>query len=78
MEGRTLDEDKLIRISLLSDIFKALNLCYGQDLADSWVTLLNQNPIFAGEAPIDYMIKHGRPCMEQVRRLLDALCEGRA
>ena len=77
MEGRTLDEDKLMRISLLIGIFKALNLCHGQDLADSWVTLLNQNPIFAGEAPVDYRIQHGRPGMEQVRRLLDALCDGR-
>ena len=76
MEGRTLDEDKLMRISLLIGIFKALNLCYGQDLADSWVTLLNQNPIFAGEAPVDYMIQHGQPGMAKVRRLLDGRCAG--
>jgi hypothetical protein len=44
MEGRTLDEDKLMRISLLIGIFKALNLCYGQDLADCWVTLLTRIP----------------------------------
>jgi hypothetical protein len=48
------------------------NLCCGQDLADSWVTLPNQNPLFAGETPVDYMILDGRPGMEQVRRLLDA------
>jgi hypothetical protein len=76
MEGRRLDEDKLMRISLLIGIFKALNLCYGRDLADCWVTLLNQNPLFAGEAPVDYMIQHGRPGMEQVRRLLDAVVQG--
>jgi hypothetical protein len=76
MECRTLDEDKLMRISLLIGIFKALNICHGPDLADCWVTLLNQNPIFAGEAPVDYMIQHGRPGMERVRRLLDARCVG--
>jgi hypothetical protein len=55
MEGRILDEDKLMRISLLIGIFKALNICHGQKLADRWVTLQNKNILFAGEAPVDYM-----------------------
>ena len=76
MEGRTLDEDTLMRISFLIGIFKALNIYFGQDLADRWVTLPNQNPLFAGEAPVDYMIQHGCSGMKQVRRLLDARCAG--
>jgi hypothetical protein len=76
MEARTLDEDKLMRISLLVGIFKALNIYHGQELADRWVTLQNQNPLFAGEAPVDYMIQFGQPGMKQVRRLLDARCVG--
>jgi len=76
MEGRTLDEDTLMRISFLIGIFESLNICYGQHLADSWVTLPNENPIFAGEAPVDYMIQHGQPGLEQVRRLLEARCAG--
>jgi hypothetical protein len=66
----------LMRISFLTGIFKALNICCGQDLADRWVTLPNQNPLFAGEAPVDYMIQHGCSDMKQVRRLLDARCAG--
>jgi hypothetical protein len=76
VEGRTLDEDTLMRISFLIGIFKALNICYGQDLANCWVTLPNQNPIFAGEMPVDYMIQHGQPGMAEVRRLLDGRCAG--
>jgi Protein of unknown function (DUF2384) len=76
IEGRTLDEDTLMRISFLVGIFKALNICYEQRLADCWVTLPNQNHLFAGDTPVDYMIQHGRPGMEQVRRLLDARCAG--
>jgi hypothetical protein len=76
MEGRTLDEDTLMRISFLIGIFESLNICYGQHLADCWVTLPNQNPIFAGEVPVDYMIRHGQPGMAKVRRLLDARCVG--
>jgi Protein of unknown function (DUF2384) len=72
MEGRTLDEDTIMRISFLIGIFKALNIYFGQDLADRWVTLPNQNTLFAGEAPVDYMIQHGCSGMSQVRRLLDA------
>jgi hypothetical protein len=76
MEGRTLDEDTLMRISFLIGIFESLNISYGPHLADCWVTLPNQNPIFAGEVPVDYMIRHGQPGMAKVRRLLDARCAG--
>ena len=76
MEGTTLDENTLMRISFLIGIFKALNICCGQDLAKCWVKLRNQNPIFSGEAPVDFMIQHGQSGLEQVRRLLDAQCVG--
>jgi hypothetical protein len=76
MEGRALDEDKLMRISFLIGIFKALNICHGQNLADRWVRLPNQNPLFAGAAPVNYMMQHGCSGMKQVRRLLDARCAG--
>src|SRR5206468_1230042 len=38
---RTLDVDTLTRISYLVGIFKALNILYGQALADEWVKLPN-------------------------------------
>jgi len=69
---KTLDQDKLTRISLLLGIFKALNVLYSQKLADSWVHLPNTNPMFEGETPLAYMIRGGVPALIRVRQLLDA------
>ncbi len=74
---KTLDQDKLTRISLLLGIFKALNVLYSRKLADAWVTRPNANPMFAGEPPIAYMIVGGVPAMMRVRQLLDARRGGR-
>lgn len=67
-----LDQDRLTRISILTGIFKALNVLYGKKLADRWVQLANTNPMFAGATPLDYMIKGGQPAMMRVRQLLDS------
>ena len=69
---RTLDTDMLTRISYLVGIFKALNILYGQALADEWVRLPNTNPIFGGRTPLAYMLMGGVPGLQTVRRLLDA------
>jgi Protein of unknown function (DUF2384) len=69
---RTLDIDRLTRISYLIGIYKALNILHGKSLADEWVRLPNTNPIFAGDTPLAYMIRGGLPAMHAVRRLLDA------
>lgn len=70
--GRVLDADKLLRISYLVGIFKALNILHARRLADEWVQLPNQNRIFAGATPLDYMRRGGTIGMQTVRRLLDA------
>lgn len=69
---RVLDVDRLTRVSYLVGIFKALRLLHSAPLADEWIHLPNQNPIFAGQAPLIYMIRGGLPAMQTVRRLLDA------
>lgn len=69
---RTLDTDRLQRISYLVGIFKALNMLYSEKLADAWVRLPNTNRIFGGQTPLAYVIKGGLPAMQIVRRLLDA------
>jgi Antitoxin Xre-like helix-turn-helix domain/Antitoxin Xre/MbcA/ParS C-terminal toxin-binding domain len=74
---KTLDQDKLTRISLLLGIFKALNILYSRKLADAWVNLPNTNPQFQGEAPLAYMVKGGLPALMRVRQLLDARRGGR-
>ena len=75
--GRLLDQDRLTRISLLTGVFKALNILYDKRLADRWVQLPNSNPMFGGESPLKYMIKGGLPAMLRVRQLLDARRGGR-
>jgi len=69
---RILDQDTLIRISLLLGIFKALNILYSEALADAWITLPNRNQMFRGQSPLAYMIGRGQPGMLLVRQLLDA------
>jgi hypothetical protein len=76
-QKKTLDQDKLTRISLLLGIFKSLNLLYSRKLADVWVNLPNSNPIFDGESPLSYMVQGGVPAMLRVRQLLDARRGGR-
>jgi hypothetical protein len=73
----TPDQDRLTRISILTGIFKALNILYSRKLADRWVQLPNENPIFGGETPLAYMIKGGQPGMLRVRQLLDSRRGGR-
>jgi uncharacterized protein (DUF2384 family) len=72
-----LDQDRLTRISILTGIFKALNILYSKKLADQWIQLPNQNPMFQGDAPLHYMIKGGQPAMLRVRQLLDSRRGGR-
>ncbi|MES2289935.1 MAG: MbcA/ParS/Xre antitoxin family protein [Pseudomonadota bacterium] len=69
---RVLDTDRLTRISYLTGIFKALNILYGEALADRWMTLPNSNPMFGGRTPLDYLKTGGVPAMATLRRLLDA------
>ncbi|HJR60810.1 MAG TPA: antitoxin Xre/MbcA/ParS toxin-binding domain-containing protein [Vicinamibacterales bacterium] len=70
--NRVIDADRLTRISYLIGIFKALQILHSRSLADEWVHLPNQNPIFAGQTPLAYMARGGLPAMQTVRRLLDA------
>jgi hypothetical protein len=72
-----LDQDRLTRISILTGVFKALNILYSRKLADRWVQLPNENPMFAGVTPLAYMIKGGQPAMLRVRQLLDSRRGGR-
>lgn len=70
--GRVLDADRLLRVSYLIGIFKALNILHGRALADEWVQLPNTNRIFGGTAPLAYMLRGGVTSMQTVRRLLDS------
>lgn len=69
---RVLDADRLLRISYLIGIFKALNILYSKKLADAWIKLPNSNRIFGGRTPLATMMEGGIPAMQIVRQLLDA------
>jgi hypothetical protein len=73
----TLDQDRLTRISILTGMFKGLNILYSKKLADRWIQLPNENPMFEGVTPLTYMIKGGLPAMLRVRQLLDSRRGGR-
>ncbi|HZQ96581.1 MAG TPA: antitoxin Xre-like helix-turn-helix domain-containing protein [Candidatus Sulfotelmatobacter sp.] len=72
-----LSQDELTRISLLIGIFKALNILFGQRLANQWTSRPNSNPMFNGAAPLQYLSRGGVPAMIGVRRLLDSRRGGR-
>ena len=72
----TLRSDELLRISYLIGIYKALHILLPDDLADKWMTQPNDNPLFRGQPPLDYILR-GIPAMQQVRSLLDAARGGR-
>ena len=72
-----LTQDTLLRISIVIGIYKALDIYFGDEWSDRWITLGNRGSMFAGSAPIDYMIRQGQPGMLQVRRMLDAWRGGR-
>jgi hypothetical protein len=74
--GKKLDQDTLMRISLIAGIYKALQIYFGKPWADRWVVLANRGPLFAGQAPIDYMLRQGQPGMAQIRRMLDSWSSG--
>lgn len=71
-DGVELSQDSLTRISYLVGIYKALNILYGNKLANQWITMPNTNPLFKGTRPLDFIIKGGLPALQTVRRLLDA------
>jgi len=70
--GKVLESDRLLRVSYLIGIFKALHILHSRTLADQWVQLPNTNRLFGGDTPLAYMARGGLPALQTVRRLLDA------
>jgi uncharacterized protein (DUF2384 family) len=73
----TLRQDELTRISYIVGIYKALHILLPEELANRWVTRPNDNLLFGGQTPVDYMVRAGIPGLQQVRSLLDAARGGR-
>lgn len=72
-----LRQDELTRISYIVGIYKALHILLPDELADQWVSKANDNVLFGGQTPLEYMVRAGIPGLHQVRSLLDAARGGR-
>lgn len=72
----SLTQDQLLRLSAIIGIYKSLRLYFGDTLADRWISLPNDGPLFDGARPLETMLTGGLPQFLQVRRYLDALRGG--
>ena len=73
---KTLGMDQLTRISYVVGIFDALHILLPDALADAWMTGPNDNPLFRGQTPLDFVTRTGIPGLHEVRSMLDALGSG--
>jgi len=67
-----LRQDELTRISYLVGIYKALHILLPDELADRWMTRPNDYFLFAGQSPLDFVLRMGIPGLQQVRSYLDS------
>src|SRR5271168_1952624 len=68
----TLSFDLLMRISLVLGIYKDLHILYPEaDLANRWIKLPNNNPLFGGRSALAFLKDAGMDGLYQLRRLLD-------
>ena len=65
-----------VAISAVIGIYKALELYFSESLAQQWVSLPNDGPLFGGARPVETMIEDGLPQFLRVRSYLDALRGG--
>lgn len=77
MAAGTLSQDELTRISYVVGIYKALHILLPDEPADQWITRPNDNFLFGGKTPLEFVVKAGIPGLQQVRSLLDAARGGR-
>jgi hypothetical protein len=71
-----LSQDQLTRMSALVGLYQGLHVYFGNDLADAWVTLENDGPLFGGVSPLDLMLEGGIPAIIRVRDYVDAIRGG--
>ncbi len=71
-----MSHDRLLRMSALVGIYKALGIYFNDPLASEWMTRPNTGPLFDGKRPVDTLIAGGLPAFSRVRNHLDALRGG--
>ena len=73
----TLSQDQLTRVSYIAGIYKALHILLPDEPANQWMIRPNDNFLFGGQTPLDFVVRAGIPGLQQVRSLLDAARGGR-
>ncbi|GAB4361020.1 MAG: hypothetical protein Kow0026_23810 [Oricola sp.] len=70
----TLNQDQMMRASLLVGLFKGLGLLFNGPLTHGWPKAPNAG--FGGRTPVQVMIEGGIPAMVRMRNHIDALRGG--
>lgn len=71
-----LSQNQCLRMSALIGLYKGLHLYFSDELADRWVKLPNEGPLFRGLTPLQYMLSGGLPAILKARNHVDALRGG--
>lgn len=66
-----LSRDTLDRLSYLLGIYKALHILFSDQTALQWLKNPNDDPLFNGKSPLDYMLSGQLVTLADVRRYLD-------
>ena len=76
-EKARLTKDLLERTSYILGIYKSLQiLLLDPELADQWLFVRNDNPLFNGNAPMERLLAGQVVDLAVVRQFLDAQCSG--
>lgn len=71
-----LSQDELTRMSALIGLYQGLHVYFGTELADDWIKLENDGPLFNGKTPLEFMLEGGIPAIIRVRDYVDAIRGG--
>ena len=63
--------DLLDRLSYLLGIYKALHILFSDEVARQWLRNPNDEPLFNGRSPLDYLLTGQLVALADVRRYLD-------
>lgn len=66
-----LSRDTLDRLSYLLGIYKAMHILFPGETARQWLTNPNNDPLFNGLSPLEYMLAGRLVALADVRRYLD-------
>ncbi|MDT8385164.1 MAG: antitoxin Xre-like helix-turn-helix domain-containing protein [Gammaproteobacteria bacterium] len=70
-----LSHDAMDRLSYIIGIYKAVQMLFSGANVQEWLTNVNNNPIFCGKSPLEYMLSGHLVALADVRRYLDSIVQ---